>query len=1205
MNKTQAKKELAEAGRRKLEAFRRQKAEGKSKKATPASQVPSKRSAAEPATPSGDPVPDEAASLPNTLRGTSQMGPPAGGARDDPNGRVIVAPVQDTPPRAANMAEPSGEELVDQESDAEPLSQRGQESDAEAAGSTDSTPPVLPVSRPPLMADSPPGSVSQDVAMGATGAWGGLETAAARVVAGADLPRQSWPKPPPPKVARSPEPIPRPPPLPSALPPLAHSASAHKLMPDQDELPVPVPPTPPPAHQPLPSGPPTQPRLQSPPPSSPVFRARGAYAALSDSYLGAPPTAARSRTPDAAREASQNSLRGPGSQTEVSAVDRWRGEAVSAVPSGSFPGARESPGRHLQKAGPSADPDDARRNLAAVLSSDLPVSVGPRVGLVQGAVEKSGDDQSAGDHPGTRTGDASVKPRGVLSASTSYAALSDSYLGLDKGGPTVAGQGDEQSRTKGITAWGASSAYGRASSHTEASSGPPSTGSLGDRGQGTGSITPETAGSSPRNPLFGDQRPQAVGISRPPFGASGALKTRVELFDRRGTGYGTGSGVPPSLGSSPASASYTALSDSYLAPAKLPLQDARPGLPGQDTAAPPLLMPSHGDVGVTRIPPGVPETVPQGTARDTDAANASGPASPGRGGGDSAPPPLLFPGAGGRAVGAPLPPRVPWGTARLSNGALAAPDHASAEPSSPEAGARGIRGSWGLPNSAPGRGAPDGGTGVGGTGNQDRRRDFPESRTVPKPESNGAVEPGDAGEEARGDPRSSSARVRLAQPPPKTGNANFSALQQYIDELTQEKFELLRALEVQRKLGETLASENQTLTEDFNRQGRQVVDARKEAERIRAEVAAQQLAVTAMAAERDACRTAVAETSERCKALAEEVVSLEERALHLRASELRLTKEAEELRELARRAGTRAESALLERDQLSSAVETLREQQKVLQDRLREHFTSADAVQSAVPVVPPAVQSTHAQPSGPSAQTDLRPPGQATTTAEPASVSSPPAGPSMDRTQGVAASADADQEVPEGPREAVSAGIAAAAMRQIHSNLPVGGASSVVGLPAALDALLPRSALAGGLAGAANGVVADSRTALSHIFEQLDELVAEKRGLLDALQAREEELAATRGAQADLQARLEATMQRLEIALQHNAFSAHVQRQAPPAWAPEVALPDSVRSAPPTPVRPPLRARRGAQRRSIFGWLVDVIAPPPEVQKMPARGFIM
>ncbi len=53
--------------------------------------------------------------------------------------------------------------------------------------------------------------------------------------------------------------------------------------------------------------------------------------------------------------------------------------------------------------------------------------------------------------------------------------------------------------------------------------------------------------------------------------------------------------------------------------------------------------------------------------------------------------------------------------------------------------------------------------------------------------------------------------------------------------------------------------------------------------------------------------------------------------------------------------------------------------------------------------------------------------------------------------------------MPEGPKEAVSAGIAAAAMRQMQSNSSGGAASSVVGLPPALDALLPRSALAGSI----------------------------------------------------------------------------------------------------------------------------------------------
>lgn len=53
---------------------------------------------------------------------------------------------------------------------------------------------------------------------------------------------------------------------------------------------------------------------------------------------------------------------------------------------------------------------------------------------------------------------------------------------------------------------------------------------------------------------------------------------------------------------------------------------------------------------------------------------------------------------------------------------------------------------------------------------------------------------------------------------PRSASRDFSALQQHIDELTQQKFELARGLEGQRKVAETLASENQALTDDFNRQ---------------------------------------------------------------------------------------------------------------------------------------------------------------------------------------------------------------------------------------------------------------------------------------------------------------------------------------------------------------------------------------------------
>lgn len=56
---------------------------------------------------------------------------------------------------------------------------------------------------------------------------------------------------------------------------------------------------------------------------------------------------------------------------------------------------------------------------------------------------------------------------------------------------------------------------------------------------------------------------------------------------------------------------------------------------------------------------------------------------------------------------------------------------------------------------------------------------------------------------------------------PVTGDRDrFAALQQYIDELTQEKYELLRGMSGQRKVAETLEAQNQAIAEDFNRQVR-------------------------------------------------------------------------------------------------------------------------------------------------------------------------------------------------------------------------------------------------------------------------------------------------------------------------------------------------------------------------------------------------
>ncbi|KAK4732677.1 hypothetical protein R3W88_025665 [Solanum pinnatisectum] len=49
-------------------------------------------------------------------------------------------------------------------------------------------------------------------------------------------------------------------------------------------------------------------------------------------------------------------------------------------------------------------------------------------------------------------------------------------------------------------------------------------------------------------------------------------------------------------------------------------------------------------------------------------------------------------------------------------------------------------------------------------------------------------------------------------------NEDFAALEQHIEDLTQEKFSLQRALEASLTLAESLAAENSTLTDSYNQQ---------------------------------------------------------------------------------------------------------------------------------------------------------------------------------------------------------------------------------------------------------------------------------------------------------------------------------------------------------------------------------------------------
>eukprot|EP00891_Asterochloris_glomerata_P000864 jgi/Astpho2/864/fgenesh1_pg.00016_%23_77_t len=173
----------------------------------------------------------------------------------------------------------------------------------------------------------------------------------------------------------------------------------------------------------------------------------------------------------------------------------------------------------------------------------------------------------------------------------------------------------------------------------------------------------------------------------------------------------------------------------------------------------------------------------------------------------------------------------------------------------------------------------------------------------------------------------------------------MSALQQHIDDLTQEKFDLVRGLKEQQRLAGVLADENQAMTDEFNRQAAQIQQGRTEVRRCQEQIAAQHLALQGLAAERDACRQSAQEASQQVKALAAEVVSLEECCLHLRSSELRAAVEAEGAAEVRHRSEHRSQMAAQEVASLEATIQALREESKVLREMLRN---SSAAVPSPV-----------------------------------------------------------------------------------------------------------------------------------------------------------------------------------------------------------------------------------------------------------------
>ncbi|KAG5222420.1 protein BLISTER [Salix suchowensis] len=145
----------------------------------------------------------------------------------------------------------------------------------------------------------------------------------------------------------------------------------------------------------------------------------------------------------------------------------------------------------------------------------------------------------------------------------------------------------------------------------------------------------------------------------------------------------------------------------------------------------------------------------------------------------------------------------------------------------------------------------------------------------------------------------------------------------HIEDLTQEKFSLQRALEASRALAESLAAENSSLTDSYNQQRGVVNQLKSDMEQLQEEIKAH---LVELESAKIACANAQLECNaadERAKLLASEVIGLEEKALRLRSSELKLERK-------------KMSSLEKDRQDLQLTIDALQEEKKLLQSKLRK-----------------------------------------------------------------------------------------------------------------------------------------------------------------------------------------------------------------------------------------------------------------------------
>ncbi|KAK1325296.1 hypothetical protein QJS10_CPA01g02513 [Acorus calamus] len=169
---------------------------------------------------------------------------------------------------------------------------------------------------------------------------------------------------------------------------------------------------------------------------------------------------------------------------------------------------------------------------------------------------------------------------------------------------------------------------------------------------------------------------------------------------------------------------------------------------------------------------------------------------------------------------------------------------------------------------------------------------------------------------------------------------NFGALEQHIEDLTQEKFSLQRALEASRALAESLAAENSSLTESFNQQGIVVNQLKSDMEQLQEEIRAQLMALETVKMEYENAQLECNAADERAKILASEVISLEEKALRLRSNELKLEKQLETSNSEINMYKRKVSSLEKEHQDFQSTIDAFQEEKKLLQAKLRKASTN-------------------------------------------------------------------------------------------------------------------------------------------------------------------------------------------------------------------------------------------------------------------------